>query len=290
MALVLRDELSVWDVGFRWAGLDPDGFWFRYPLAVKDNFRLLIAAILDGEIVCQSLCLDKLPPDSKADPNFYIRTHMDDIDACIFGHRYSRKLLKWAVLDRMDFMDWCSRRGIPLPEFWFPSGWKLEYDCPEFGPPGMHMHHAEPETENSICFTFSHPDREDSGLDSGSSDDLDATEDEDEQDANTESISPNEAVLDVQPAEEVSPPQDENTPKLRLDQRAKIACQVVASNIWAAAPDTRIAAMKKHPVILNFAGAKEYNDKVVHRWLSEVAPPHLKNPGRPRKKNSTDGE
>lgn len=289
MALVLHDELSVWDIGFRWAGLDPDGLWLRYPLAVKDNFRLLMSAILDAEIICPTLCLDKRPPDSNADANYYIRTHLDDVEACIFGHRYSRKLLKWATLQRMDFREWCSRRDIPFPEFWFPAGWKLEFDCPEYGPPGMHMHHAEPENENTLVnFTFSFPRDENPESELDDLDKCDEDNDEEMLAGTGEHSGPN-SPGPKSPDESLG--QDaSDTPKLRQDQRAKIACQVVALNIWESAPNTRIVAMKKHPAILNFAGARDYNVKVVHRWLSEVAPPHLKNPGRPRKKNSTDDE
>lgn len=71
---LLVDDFSVWDISFRWAGYDPDRLWLRLPLPVKDNFRLLMGAILEGEILCGTLTLAKLPPGSKADPNHYIRT------------------------------------------------------------------------------------------------------------------------------------------------------------------------------------------------------------------------
>lgn len=68
---LITEELSVWDIGLRWAGHDPDHLWLRLPLTAKDNFRLLMEAILSGEIICNTLTLAKLPPDSKADPRFY---------------------------------------------------------------------------------------------------------------------------------------------------------------------------------------------------------------------------
>ena len=135
---LIADELTVWDISFRWAGYDPTKIWFRLPLTVKDNSRLLMQAILHGEIICETMTLAKLPPDSKADFRFYIRTYIDDVYACIHGKRFNRKLLKWAVLDRMDFHEWCKRRSIPLPEFWFPSGWKLDFEMPELGTYNYH--------------------------------------------------------------------------------------------------------------------------------------------------------
>ncbi len=84
------DDLSVWEIGFRWSGYDPDRHWFRIPLLVRDNFRVLMNAILSGEIICQTLCLDKLPRGSRADPKFYIRTYIDDVYDCIHGSFFNR--------------------------------------------------------------------------------------------------------------------------------------------------------------------------------------------------------
>ncbi|KKK67624.1 hypothetical protein LCGC14_2952210 [marine sediment metagenome] len=129
MALI-TDELSVWDISHRWISYDPEGFRFRYPLGVKDNFKLLFEAILHGELFCQTLILAKRPDDSKADPKYYIRTHIDEIYDCIHGSAFNKKLLKWALISRNDFKEWCEHRSIPLPEFWFPPGWKYEFEQP----------------------------------------------------------------------------------------------------------------------------------------------------------------
>ena len=37
-------------------------------------------------------------------------------------------MLKQASIDRFEFKRWCDLHSIPLPEFWFPSGWGLTYD------------------------------------------------------------------------------------------------------------------------------------------------------------------
>ena len=84
---------------FSLGGLCPTHFWFHLPLAVKDNSRLLMHAILQGEIICETMTLAKHPPDSKADPKYYIRTYADDVYACIHGARYNRKLLNMGSLE-----------------------------------------------------------------------------------------------------------------------------------------------------------------------------------------------
>lgn len=43
---------------------------------------------------------------------------------------HQRKLLKWAQIEREALQEWCERQGVPLPEFWFPPGWKLKYEWP----------------------------------------------------------------------------------------------------------------------------------------------------------------
>ena len=67
---LITEELSVWDIGLRWAGHDPDRLWLRLPLAAKDNFRLLMEAILSGEIICNTLNRGKL-------------YNADVVDACV---------------------------------------------------------------------------------------------------------------------------------------------------------------------------------------------------------------
>lgn len=128
---LLNDDLTVWEIAFRWAGLDPDCYWVRLPLPVRDNARLLLDAILNAHLFCISLSLDKWKPDSDDEPQFFIRHHLEGVEACIAGQTYPRKLLRWAVIDRWDMLSWCERQGIPLPEFWFPPGWKLAYEWPE---------------------------------------------------------------------------------------------------------------------------------------------------------------
>ena len=85
---LIADELTVWDISFRWADYDPTKFWFRLPLAVKDNSRLLMTAILHGEIICETMTLAKLPSSSKADPRYYLRTYIDG-DLCTAGSEFT---------------------------------------------------------------------------------------------------------------------------------------------------------------------------------------------------------
>ena len=76
---LLHDELSVWEIGFRWAGRDPDRVWLRFPLQVRDNFRMLMDAILNGHLDCATLSLRKWKPetDDKELQQFFIRYHLD---------------------------------------------------------------------------------------------------------------------------------------------------------------------------------------------------------------------
>jgi len=128
---LLNEHLSVWEIGFRWVGLDQSGLYLRLPLQVRDNFRLMMDAILHGNLVCSTLSLNKWQPEDGEDERpFFIRHHLADVEACIWGMRFSRKLLRWAAIDRWDFLEWCERQGIPPPEFWYPKGWKLEFELP----------------------------------------------------------------------------------------------------------------------------------------------------------------
>lgn len=132
MPLVV-DQLSLWKVGFKWAGLDPTGLWLRIPMPVRDNFSTLLDAILSEHLDCLTLSTQKYSGDDELSAMAHIRTWMDDVYAGISGQYYNRKLLTWAIVDRGAFQDWCERRTIPLPEFWFPPGW-TDYRWPEYDP------------------------------------------------------------------------------------------------------------------------------------------------------------
>lgn len=250
------DELSIWDLGFRWAGHDPSHYWFRPPLLVQDNFRVLMKAILNGEIVCPTLCLDKRPHGSKADPNYYIRSHIDDVYACIHGSSFNRKLLKWATLERGAFNEWCSCRGIAPPEFWFPPGWKFAFEPPEGIYPGLQVRHAEPGSDNTIVsFSYEHPE--------ASTEDGNAS-------AIEEAITPS---------------------SLRRNQLTKIACQQIATVIWQKDPSRRIAEVIRDELIQEYCSAKYFNDDTVREWVKAVAPAAVSaRRGRPPKTNGGKGE
>lgn len=134
MALVV-DQLTLWTIGFKWAGLDVRRNWLRLPEKVCDNFSTLLEAILSEHLECLTLASEKYTGEDPEVAKCYIRYWLDDVYAGINGSNYSRKLLKWAVVDRSSFQDWCDRRTIPLPEFWFPPGW-TDYRWPEYDPRG----------------------------------------------------------------------------------------------------------------------------------------------------------
>ena len=256
----MTDTLSVWDIAFRWAGNDPDRLWLWLPLNVKDNFRTLMEAILSGEIMCETLTLAKLPADSKADPRFYIRTYLDEIYDCIHGKRFARKLLKWAALDRMAFYEWCGKRGITPPEFWFPRGWMLEYAMPEHGTPAMWATHVEPTTEGDVSIRYDHPDI----------------------------IAARECKTtdDAPPRQSIG--ESKNAKALRHSQRTKVTCQQIAIVIWKNDSKRTIASVVKDELIQKYGGAGHYEDETVREWLKEIAPASVRRPGRPRKNGDKD--
>lgn len=142
MPLVV-DQLQLWTVGFKWAGLDPNRLWLRLPEAARDNFSTLLEAILQDELPCLTLAPEKYGGDDPLVARCHIRFWIDPIYEAIQGASFDRRLLRHAVLEREPFREWCERRTIPLPEFWFPHGWTAfrwgdvggaENDATEAGP------------------------------------------------------------------------------------------------------------------------------------------------------------
>lgn len=131
---LLNDDLSVWEIGFRWAEYDPLQARFRLPLAVRDNFRILMDAVLNLHLECITLNIEKYQGSDAEEAKFHIRYWLDDVQACIEGKKHSKAILKWARIERWEFKRWCENRNIPLPEFWFPPGWTLDYQWDESVP------------------------------------------------------------------------------------------------------------------------------------------------------------
>lgn len=254
MAL-LNDSISLWEIGFRWAGYDPDKLSFRIPLSVRDNFRVLTDAILSSHLQCETMWGDKYHGDDSEEAQFHIRYWLDPVYACIEGREFNKKMLKWAHIDRYSFQQWCIRRAIPLPEFWFPPGWALDYQW------------------------------EDESLDTP------VTNDSAETLESKASFSDSAQVSDSVETEAVkvtSQTPEEKDAKLRSNQRRRIAVEVVAENLWKTYPEMTMTEILKHPVIQDQCGGKFQAEEVVRKWLRAIAPAEVKKRrGRPPSKKDT---
>lgn len=248
---ILVDDLSVWDISFRWAGYDPRKFYFRVPLEVENNFRNLMDSILRGQISSRYISLEKrtYEPDEKM---FSIYYWLDDIEACIHGHKNNRKLLRWAHIERYDFKLWCERMNIPLPVFWFPTGWNLEYVLPENDYlPGYFFHRKDWTPEHWEAWR----------------------KEQEVSDQNATDASP-EAIAST---------------KIRPNQEARIACQQIAKAIWKKEPDRTIASIVRDDLIQTYGGANRWTEPQIREWIKVVAPQQVRDRRGAPRKNTVKG-
>ena len=251
MPLVV-DQLPLWTIGFKWAGLDPNRLWLRIPSLARDNFSTLLEAILCQNLDCSTLQSEKYQGDDPQIAKFHIRCWIDEVYAAVHTREYNRKLLRWAVIEREAFRDWCNRCTIPLPEFWFPPGWS-DYRWPEYDANGSSLPVVPLELNSAEAVL------PESGSTAGVAEAL--------------------ATADAAPKE------------LRDNQIARVASQQMARVIWKDEPDRTIAAMCKDDRILKYGGAQYYAEDVVRRWIKVVAPVEVSaKRGRPRKQNPTEYE
>lgn len=251
---LISDSLSVWEIAHRWAGYDPDEFRLKLPLLVKDYFKLLVNEVLQGHLFCETLIHAKRPPDSNADAQYYIRHHQEDLLMCVWGKRYKRKLLKWAIITRHDFEEWCGRFSITPPEFWFPTGWNREFDWPESGPRALWAYHIEPDEPGGVGYGFD-------PLGSGTS----------------------EVQQDVTSVQSIE--------ILKHNQQSKLVAQRIAAILWKEFPDRNISEMARDETLLKYADATRYTEGAIVGWLREVAPVNIRGKrGRPRNKPATDAD
>lgn len=104
MAL-LNYQLSVWEIAFRWSGHDPHKFYFRLPMAVRDNFRLLIDQIYAGHLQCDNLSMQKYHGNHREDAKYYIRYWLSAIEDCLEGGKPYSEFLKFARINRSEFQE-----------------------------------------------------------------------------------------------------------------------------------------------------------------------------------------
>lgn len=254
MPLVV-DQLSLWTIGLKWAGLDPNRLWLRIPASAKDNFSTLLEAILNQHLDCMTLATEKYAGDDPEIAGYHIHHWLADVYAGIQGQKFNRKLLRHAVIDRGAFQDWCERRTIPLPEFWFPPGW-TEYRWPEEDSPEF----AQSEVTELLALP----------------------------------LAPGESVAGREPPSvSEAPPTggEDQTLRWRDDQRRRVACQVIAESLWKANPTMTISAMSKHELILEHGQGKYYVPETIYDWIKVVAPSEVREKrGRPRKENPSRSE
>ncbi len=253
---LLNDELSVWEIAFRWADHDPDKLWIRCPLLVRDNFRTLLDAILNGHLFCTTLALEKWDPNAGSQPEFFIRHYIDEVHACIQGQRFNRKLLRFAVIERWSMQQWCERWGIPLPAFWFPPGWNIEYERPGEGLDASSPKSPQPDVDSLA------PQQTESSM---SLCPAPAAEKPEETATERESVADGKRTLDRR-------------------QRGKIACQEVAIRLWRTQPGADMKVIAGSQEVQKLAGGEDYEFEVVLRWLSEIDPRDPAKKRGPKKK------
>lgn len=72
---------------------------------------------------------------------------------------------------------------------------------------------------------------------------------------------------------------DKKPKKLRPNQKDKLKCQQIATEIWSKYPILDIVQVAKHPDVEKIKG-RLYKPKTIHNWLKEIAPENVKRGGR----------
>lgn len=243
----LTNYLPAWEIGFRWAGRPAPKQAIRVPLEAQDHFRNLMDAILKGELFCATISLEK-ENTPRGPSKFSVYRYLNDIEACIAGKKFDRKLLKWALIERGDFKLWCERRNIPLPEFWFPPGWSLAYDRRDDDLLPGHEYIRQRWSPAEWA----------------------AWRDE------RQALKTKDAITPCHEEEVAS--------NLRPNQKARIACQQIAQAIWQKDPNRTITSVSTDVFLKEYGGGKPFTQDTLRAWVKAVAPPNVSaRRGRPPK-------
>ncbi len=119
---LLVENISMWEIGFRWHGHSPDWpKWKKIPLEVKDSFKNMTEGMLRKRLIPMNLIMEKPGKNPKQPREFYFYTYIDDIHLINQGIKYERSLLKRIQFERVDFIDWCINENISPPSFWISN-------------------------------------------------------------------------------------------------------------------------------------------------------------------------
>lgn len=234
-------------------------------------------AVLSADIPCETISLEKRHFDP-VEREFSVYFWIDDIYACMFGHKFNRTLLRHASIGRYDLQLWCERRNIPLPEFWFPLGWNLEYELPEDEIRPGHYYIRKDWTEEQWAeWRKERGEIEREGACEGSSaDTLPGS------DGELSSVA-EDNILDATEKREVA------IKKLRPNQEIAVACRQIAKAMWKEDPNRFYPSIIQDELIQKYGGAASYDDDTVRGWIKAVAPPNIRNHrGRPPKNGGQD--
>ena len=136
---------------------------------------------------------------------------------------------------------WCDRHGIPLPEFWFPPGWGLEYKWPEEATGEEVVHDTEPASAES---------------------------ERPPESGRTSDASPAGAQEGASGAAQEA--QLRGTRALDRRQRGRIACEEVAKRYWIRHPGAIVKEVAGSHEVQEIAPGSDFQLEVVQRWLGEV--------------------
>lgn len=85
-----------------------------------------------------------------------------------------------------------------------------------------------------------------------------------------------ESGSELRPVEEAIDKEQQAAKKMRVNQRACIACQQIAVVIWQEEPERTIASVVRDERIRKYRGGAHYADATVRKWIKSVAPSHVR--------------
>ena len=116
------DHLSMWEIGFRWHGHNPDWPIFKkIPIEVRDVFRNISEGLLNQTLTTLNLIMEKPQYKPGYPKDMYFYTYLDQIHYINQGLLYPRKIIKHIRFERVDFIDWCIKDNISPPSFWIST-------------------------------------------------------------------------------------------------------------------------------------------------------------------------
>ncbi len=120
-------RFSIWEIAHRWHNLNPESSNpQKLPLPVQDTLRSLAGANhYDSLMIVNCNGVENKGAFHEPTQHRYKHEEVEEgLTDCCRNKIFNKPLLESVFIEQQPLGKWCLEKELPLPSFWFSTGWK----------------------------------------------------------------------------------------------------------------------------------------------------------------------